>query len=985
MSNISPGQQSKQKFSIGNETPEPPKNPGPVGRGPFSSDPLAQLFNNCSEETPLIMPVPASARTSESAENSEGPGTVNRPSADLTVSSNNSNNNDGHHLVVEVFTINDDYKTWRQASRFARYVEDFEGYDNHLGKAHVPLFSMGTYHALQKVTSKSILLTDVSYESYDEFTTFLESNVVDGDVPNLGMAVTKLLRNRISTLEKSRPLNKVHSSSTQSLNHSPPNGRVNPTQGGIPRSLLSAPNNLASLTSHKRLPTSVSGLRFKGSFLHSTSQAHSFHPLEPVLCDEDSEICMLVTGVNLDINVCRLIVVRFTEPTSIPEVFPHTTNIRHIFFLIGPKLEDMEYLDMGRALAAVASNPNFFSVFEKLRSSESITRAIERFLAGTVVIAPGRITNKNVVTGELVRKMVNIEAEKQEKNAIPHRVHAQRVDIERNAPKDPEEEEPSTGMFLFSGVRKDLKNRWKYYWSDYCDGLTWSIVTVIAYMFCVTVVPTLTFGAILSMGTNGILAVKECLIAQAICGFIWSFLSCQPLLIMSPTGPFLVFEKALFQFCHSNHLDFLEVRLYTGFFLLFISSIGSAFNIARLIKYVTLYTEDIFCALISLIFFFEVFEFLEVQHHHNAIKGLDYYLNNNCTDTDSEDCHLSRPNSFLLQLMMVLASIAVFHYLRQLSRSTFLGRPIRNLCGNFGGSFAVVVVTGLYHIFFEEVHVSMVEIPIDMGHHHPNGLLVVPTDLPTMKTLLVSALASLLLFVLLFVETEIPQQMALRESRKLKKGGGLHWDLIVAGLCTVVCSVMGLPWQCPAAVQSLAHINALTIFKKTAPGEPSRASHVNEQRLSGIAVYASLAIFSVAGHWLAIPSAAIFGVFFYLGIRNLGGNQMLYRFKLWFLPAKYRGHHKYLDIAPFYVTGIYTFLQVTILVLMFAAKSTQIGGLCFPLMLVACSFFVAKILPLIFTKELLEALDGEDTGEGENDNDDVENPVDFYYNTRIPV
>uniref|UniRef100_A0A8R1HLQ8 Anion exchange protein n=1 Tax=Caenorhabditis japonica TaxID=281687 RepID=A0A8R1HLQ8_CAEJA len=894
--------------------------------------------------------------------------------------------NELHHLVVDVFTVNEDDGTWRQKSRFARYEEDCEGFDNHFGKPHVPFITMAAYHALQQVTSKSILLPDVEFKDVDDFISILESRVNDVEHPGLGRKVSSLVKSRIASLEKTRSLSKVHSASTQSLNQSGP-VKKEVERGGISRSLLSAPNNLSSLgiSPGRRLPTSVSGLRFKGSFLRDPDPTS--HPMEPVIWDEANEVSMLVTGVVPDVKVCRLIAIRFNETTTMQEVFPNMNNIRHVFFLIGPQLEEMQYLDMGRALASVASNPNFTVAFDKLKSAESITRAIEGFLADTVVIAPGRIDNKNLVAGDLIRKLVNMQAEKHGQNSAQQQVHPASVDIEKNAPKIVDEKEQSSSTWFFSGVLDDFRKRNKFYWSDYMDGFAPLIFTVVVYMFCVTVVPTLTFGAILSIGTDGILAVKECLIGQALCGVIWSFFSCQPLLIMSPTGPFLVFEKALYQFTKARQLDFLEVRLYTGIFLFLISVFGSAFNIAYLIRFVTIYTEDIFCALISMIFFYEVFEFLEIQQHHNKIQDLAYYLNNsaNCTDIPLEECHISRPNTFLLQLIMVIASIAVFHYLRQLSRSSFFGRSFRNLCGNFGGCFAVVVVTVFYHVFFKNVEVSMVDIPADLGEYHRHGLIVQPTYLPSGQTLLVAAIAAPLLFVLLFVETEIPQQMALRESRKLKKGGGLHWDLIVAGACTLVCSVMGLPWQCPAAVQSLAHITALTVYKKSAPGEPSRASHVIEQRVSGLVTYLSLGVFSVVGHFLAIPSAAIFGVFFYLGIRNLNGNLLLMRVKMWFLLAKYRGNHKFLDLAPFYVTGLYTFIQCIVLVSMFTAKSTQIGGLCFPLMLVACSFFVNKVLPLIFTKELLEALDGEDVEEGEVDNDNEENPVDFYYNTRIPV
>lgn len=61
--------------------------------------------------------------------------------------------------------------------------------------------------------------------------------------------------------------------------------------------------------------------------------------------------------------------------------------------------------------------------------------------------------------------------------------------------------------------------------------------------------------------------------------------------------------------------------------------------------------------------------------------------------------------------------------------------------------------------------------------------------------------------------------MLSRKDRCLVKGIGLHWDLLIMGACTLLCSIFGLPWMCAAAVQSLAHCSSLSVPKKTAPGE----------------------------------------------------------------------------------------------------------------------------------------------------------------------
>lgn len=77
-------------------------------------------------------------------------------------------------------------------------------------------------------------------------------------------------------------------------------------------------------------------------------------------------------------------------------------------------------------------------------------------------------------------------------------VHPANLDIEKNAPKrSKEKEEKPSGCWLFSGVIEDLKNRSNHYFNDWTSGMTLALFTTVIYMFCVTVVPTLTFGAIL--------------------------------------------------------------------------------------------------------------------------------------------------------------------------------------------------------------------------------------------------------------------------------------------------------------------------------------------------------------------------------------------------------------------------------------------------------------------------------------------------------
>ena len=54
------------------------------------------------------------------------------------------------------------------------------------------------------------------------------------------------------------------------------------------------------------------------------------------------------------------------------------------------------------------------------------------------------------------------------------------------------------------------------------------------------------FSLYLADKTNNRLGVNEMLIASSLNGFLFGFVSGQPLLILGPTGPFLVFEEMVY-------------------------------------------------------------------------------------------------------------------------------------------------------------------------------------------------------------------------------------------------------------------------------------------------------------------------------------------------------------------------------------------------------------------------------------------------------
>ena len=97
----------------------------------------------------------------------------------------------------------------------------------------------------------------------------------------------------------------------------------------------------------------------------------------------------------------------------------------------------------------------------------------------------------------------------------------------------------------------------------------------------------------------------EQLLAASIGGVLFSLLSGQPLTILGATGPMLVFEEILFNFCDKTQLDYMPFRMWIGLWTTFYCLILVVTDASALVRYFTRFTEESFATLIGLIFIYE--------------------------------------------------------------------------------------------------------------------------------------------------------------------------------------------------------------------------------------------------------------------------------------------------------------------------------------------------------------------------------------------
>src|SRR5690606_8772330 len=158
---------------------------------------------------------------------------------------------------------------------------------------------------------------------------------------------------------------------------------------------------------------------------------------------------------------------------------------------------------------------------------------------------------------------------------------------------------------LFGGITEDIKRRAPHYLSDFKDGFHSKVAGTTLFLFFAALANAIAFGALSGLLTGNEIGIMEMLLVTAIGGVIFALFSGQPLTILGGTGPITIFTGLLYTACHQLEISFLAtyawVGIWSGVFLL----ICAFTDASALMNYFTRFTDEIFAALISVIFIVE--------------------------------------------------------------------------------------------------------------------------------------------------------------------------------------------------------------------------------------------------------------------------------------------------------------------------------------------------------------------------------------------
>lgn len=246
------------------------------------------------------------------------------------------------------------------------------------------------------------------------------------------------------------------------------------------------------------------------------------------------------------------------------------------------------------------SDEIFHEVAYRARKRDHLLAGIDEFLDAVTVLPPGewdpaiRIEPPAAIPSQEIRKRP------------PEKNPKEEVDEEEEEQKQREESGLSRTGTLFGGLINDLKRKAPFYFSDFKDALNLKCIASWIFLYFACLSPIITFGGLLGEATGRNMAAMESLVSGFVCGIGYGFFSGQPLTILGSTGPVLVFETIVYDFCKMADWDYMTFRFWIGTWITIILIILVAVDASALVCYITRFTEENFATLIAFIFIYKV-------------------------------------------------------------------------------------------------------------------------------------------------------------------------------------------------------------------------------------------------------------------------------------------------------------------------------------------------------------------------------------------
>ncbi|CAJ0939653.1 unnamed protein product, partial [Mesorhabditis belari] len=556
------------------------------------------------------------------------------------------------------------------------------------------------------------------------------------------------------------------------------------------------------------------------------------------------------------------------------------------------------------------------------------------------------------VDGDKIKEIFNEVAKNRQESVV--------LCVKDNGKENDDEEEDNYSWFIpFKGIVNDARRKAKHYISDFTDGYadarSFRKVISTAVFLVFTILPTsIAYGMLNDENTKGMINVQKVIIGQWIGGLFFGLVGGQQLLILSTTAPLSIYIHVIYNMAQSNGLDFFSLYAWVGVWSQIFLAIFAIFNVANLMKFTKRSTEEIFGLFIAFALTYKALA--------AVIKTYNYSYRNcgighNGTMGMEDGCS---PESALLFPLMVFGTLWIGLTLDSARKSHYLTGLIRDLVSDYALPIAVIIMAIVAKIFFFNVEKESFNVydEIDIAWAGPEKL---PFWAQGMAVGLGFPLSLLFYMDQLLVTNTVDNKQ-----NNLKKGSSMHWDLLVVSVLNVCLSLLSLPWMHGALPSAYLHFKALAdVEHRVHNGVMSEIMvKVRETRLAVLLAHLLMIpiYFYLIPYFTAfVPTSLFHGLFLFMAISSLTGNEMWQRVMLLFTEQRSYPAIDYLRRVPQRIVHTFTLIEILQLVVLIVVGFYPLSyvEMVFPVIIALFIPFRHFLLPLIISKEHLEVLDSE--------------------------
>ncbi|XP_017099023.1 electroneutral sodium bicarbonate exchanger 1 isoform X6 [Drosophila bipectinata] len=864
---------------------------------------------------------------------------------------------------------------WKETARWIKFEEDVEEGGNRWSKPHVATLSLHSLFELRRLLVNGSVMLDMEAHNLEVMADLVCDQMVSAGTLPPGVkdkvkdALLRRHRHQHEYAKKTRlpiirSLADMRNQSSSKKKKSKSSKNLRPAQ------------NLPVITEDMvKSPSSQSMARPSSGTELSEQQGHKGNTHFMRKIPPGAEASNILVGEVDFLERTLSCFIRLSQAAVMGDLTEVPVPTRFIFILLGPPGSQSNFHEIGRAMATLMSDEIFHEVAYRARKRDHLLSGVDEFLDAVTVLPPGewdptiRIEPPAAIPSQEVRKR-------------PPELPKEEVDEEEEEQRLREESGLSRTGRLFGGLINDVKRKAPWYLSDYKDALSMQCVASWIFLYFACLSPIITFGGLLAEATGKHMAAMESLVSGFVCGMGYGFFSGQPLTILGSTGPVLVFESIIYEFCFKMGWDYMTFRFWIGMWVAGICIVLTAIDASALVCYITRFTEENFATLIAFIFIYKAIENVVVIGKNFPVNQgiydcvctpplgsnasvVDYakYNWDSCASYNGTlvggDCGTPpTENVFLMSVVLCAGTFIISTILKDFKNALFFPSIVRQYISDFSVLIAIFAMSFFDH--FLGVPTQKLEVPNELKPTlDTRGWLIPPfSEKNPWWSPMIAVFPALLGTILIFMDQQITAVIVNRKENKLKKGCGYHLDLFILSILIAICSVMGLPWFVAATVLSINHVNSLKLESEcSAPGEKPQFLGVREQRVTHILIFltigVSVLLTPLLGH---IPMPVLFGVFLYMGVASLKGLQFFDRILIMFMPAKYQPDYMFLRQVPIKRVHLFTIIQLACLIILWLIKSFSQTSILFPLMLVVM-IGIRKALDLVFTRRELKILD----------------------------